>query len=191
MNQPTQAISDRPRRTAHARPSVRERRSTGAFSFVGHIRLKTSATLGDSWPDRRPQLEGNEMFDKQSLERQMKRASGQSGRLASWRAALMAVTVLTAAGFVLAGGTWLGPHGDSAMAREFKDQPGRTQSGTRVDFSSLKDWNLKAENIVPSGGNNPLYFPLKPGFRYIMEHPNHPHGTLADRRPGSRQDRTI
>ena len=123
------------------------------------------------------------MFDKQSLERQMKRASGQSGRLASWRAALMAVTVLTAAGFVLAGGTWLGPHGDSAMAREFKDQPGRTQSGARVDFSSLKDWNLKAENMVPSGGYNPLYFPLKPGFRYIMEHPNHPHGLISDRSP--------
>ena len=64
------------------------------------------------------------MFDKQSLERQIKPASGQSGRLASWRAALMAVTVLTAAGFVLAGGTWLGPHGDSAMARESRIRQG-------------------------------------------------------------------
>jgi len=133
--------------------------------------------LGDGWPDRRPQLEGIEMFDKQGLERRIKGASGQSSRLARWRGALMAVTVLTAAGLVLAGGTWFDPHGDSAVAREFKDQPGRTQSGARVDFSSLKDWNLKAENLVPSG-HHPLYFPLKPGFRYIMEHPNHPHGLL-------------
>ena len=80
MNQPAREMSDRPN---------------------GHIGLKTSATLGDSWPDRRPQLEGIEMFDKQGLERQMKTASGQSGWLARWRAALMAVTVLTAAGFVL------------------------------------------------------------------------------------------
>lgn len=118
------------------------------------------------------------MLDKQTLDKQMKPTNWRSGPLARWRAALTTVTVLTAAGFVLAGGTWLGPHSDSAMAREFKDQPGRTQSGARVDFSSLKDWNLKAENMVPSGGNNPLYFPLKPGFRYIMEHPNHPHGLL-------------
>ena len=52
------------------------------------------------------------MFDKQSLERQMKPASGQSGRLTRWRAALMAVTVLMAAGFALAGG---------AVAGEIKD----------------------------------------------------------------------
>ncbi|UPJ52749.1 PepSY domain-containing protein [Bradyrhizobium sp. 200] len=118
------------------------------------------------------------MLDKQTLDKQMKPTSWRSGPLARWRAVLTTATVLTAAGLVLAGGTWLGPHSDSAMAREFKDQPGRTQSGARVDFSSLKDWNLKAENMVPSGGNNPLYFPLKPGFRYIMEHPNHPHGLL-------------
>jgi len=36
MNQPAREMSDRPN---------------------GHIGLKTSATLGDSWPDRRPQLE--------------------------------------------------------------------------------------------------------------------------------------
>ncbi|WP_235782696.1 PepSY domain-containing protein [Bradyrhizobium murdochi] len=118
-----------------------------------------------------------EMFDKQNSEQQMKPTNWRSGPLARWRAAFMTATVLTAAGFTLAGGTWLGLHGDSVMAREYKDQPGRTQSGARVNFSSLKDWNLKAENLVPSG-HNPLYFPLKPGFRYIMEHPNHPHGLL-------------
>jgi uncharacterized membrane protein YkoI len=139
MNQPAREMSDRPN---------------------GHIGLKTSATLGDSWPDRRPQLEGIEMFDKQGLERL---ASGRSGRLARWRAALMAVTVLTAAGFALAGG---------AVAGDIKDEP-RFKSGK--DYSSLKDWNLKAENIVPHGVN-PLYYPIVPGHKHVHERPDHPDG---------------
>ena len=118
-----------------------------------------------------------EILDKRNSERQMKPATWRFGPLTGLGATLTTATVLTAAGLVLAGGTWLGPHGDSAMAREFKEQPGRTQSGARVDFSSSKDWNLKAENLVTKG-HNPLYFPLQPGFRYIMEHPNHPHGFL-------------
>ena len=52
---------------------------------------------------------------------------------------------------------------------------GRTQGGARVTFSSLEDWNLKGENLSPRG-HNPLYFPLEPGFRYIMENPDHPWG---------------
>jgi uncharacterized membrane protein YkoI len=142
MNQPAREMSDRPN---------------------GHIGLKTSATLGDSWPDRRPQLEGIEMFDKQGLERQMKTASGQSGRLARWRAALMAGTVLMTAGFVLSGG---------AVAGDIKDEP-RWKSGK--DYSSLKDWNLKAENIVPHGVN-PLYYPIVPGHKHVHERPDHPDG---------------
>lgn len=70
--------------------------------------------------------------------------------------------------------TWLGPYGDTAMAQK-KGEPARTQGGARVTFSSLKDWNLKGENLSPRG-HNPLYFPLKPGFRYILEHANHPWG---------------
>jgi hypothetical protein len=66
--------------------------------------------------------------------------------------------------------TWLGVHGETAMAEE-----ARTQGGARVTFSSLKDWDVKAENLSPRG-HNPLFFPLKPGFRYIMEHPKHPWG---------------
>jgi hypothetical protein len=111
------------------------------------------------------------------LDKQMKLATGRSGPLARRRTAFTVATVLTAAGFVLAGGTWLGLHRDSVMAKELKKEPERTQSGARVTFSSLKDWNLKGENMVPRG-RNPLYFPLEPGFRYIMEHPNHPHGSL-------------
>jgi hypothetical protein len=58
MNPPVREMSDR----------LEKKRTCPAFcsgtavhrrflSFVGHIRLKTSATLGDTWPDRRPQLE--------------------------------------------------------------------------------------------------------------------------------------
>ena len=100
------------------------------------------------------------MFDKQGLERL---ASGQSGWLARWRAALMAVTVLTAAGFVLAG---------SAVAGEIKDPP-RWKSDK--DYSSLKDWHLKGENIVPHGVN-PLYYPIVPGHKHVHERPDHPDG---------------
>ena len=87
------------------------------------------------------------MFDKQGLERLV---SGRSSRLARWRAALTTATVLTTAGLVLSGG---------AVAGDIKDEP-RFKSGK--DYSSLKDWNLKAENIVPHGVN-PLYYPDRPG----------------------------
>ncbi len=69
--------------------------------------------------------------------------------------------------------TWLALQG-SVMAQA-TGEPERTQAGARVTFSSLKDWKLKGENLSPRG-HNPLYFPLKPGFRYIMERPNHPWG---------------
>lgn len=68
----------------------------------------------------------------------------------------------------------LGLHGDSVMAQA-TEEPARTQAGARVTFTSLKDWNLKAENLSPRG-HSPLYFPLKPGFKYIMERPDHPWG---------------
>ena len=142
MNQPAREMSDRPN---------------------GDIGLKTSATLGDSWPDCRLQLEGSEMFDKQGLERQIKTASGQSGRLARWRAALMAGSVLMAAGVAICG---------SAVAGEINDEP-RWKSDK--DFSSLKDWHLKGENIVPHGVN-PLYYPIVPGHKHVHERPDHPDG---------------
>jgi hypothetical protein len=52
---------------------------------------------------------------------------------------------------------------------------GRTQAGARITFATVEDWNLKAENLS-SRGHNPLYFPLKPGFKFIMEMPDHPWG---------------
>jgi hypothetical protein len=68
--------------------------------------------------------------------------------------------------------TWLALSGDTATAQRTWE---RTQGGARTNFSSLKDWNLKAENLSPRG-HNPLYFPLKPGFKFIMEFPDHPWG---------------
>ena len=43
------------------------------------------------------------------------------------------------------------------------------------DYTHAKDWRLKGKNLVPFG-HNPLYFPLKPGFKFIMERADHPDG---------------
>ena len=98
-----------------------------------------------------------------AMHKQLKPASWRSGPLARWRAALTTATVLTAAGFALAGG---------AVAGEIKDPP-RWKSDK--DYSSLKDWYLKGENIVPHGVN-PLYFPIVPGHKEVHERPDHPDG---------------
>jgi hypothetical protein len=161
MNQPIDLRSAEKNRSSPAfcLGMVEHRR----FLVCGLVSLKSSATLGDGWPDRSPQLEDIEMFDKRGLERQTKGTSGQSGWLARSRSALMAVTVLTAAGSTVAG---------TAVAGEIKEAP-RWKSGK--DFSSLKDWNLKAENIVPHG-INPLYYPIMPGHKHALERPDHPDG---------------
>jgi len=44
------------------------------------------------------------------------------------------------------------------------------------DYSSAKDWGIRAENLVPHGRGNPLYYPLVPGHRHIFERPDHPDG---------------
>lgn len=38
-------------------------------------------------------------------------------------------------------------------------------------YSSMADWNLKAENLKPTG-INPYFQPLIPGHRYVMENPD-------------------
>ena len=141
MNQPAREMSDRPN---------------------GHIGPKTSATLGDSWPDRRPQLEGIEMFDKQSLEQQMKLSERTI-----WLAGQLACNAF--GGHRPDGGR---VRSARAVAGEIKDPP-RFKSDK--DFSSLKDWHLKAENIVPHGVN-PLYYPIVPGHKHVHERPDHPDG---------------
>jgi uncharacterized membrane protein YkoI len=83
----------------------------------------------------------------------MKSTSGSSGHR-TWIIAAAVISTFTS----------LGLSGDTAMAQTKKTR-----------YSSAKDWNLKAENLVPRG-HNPLYFPLKPGFKFIMERPDHPDG---------------
>ena len=82
---------------------------------------------------------------------------------ARWRTALRAATVLTAAGIVLVGGP---------VAGQIKEEP---RWKLASDYSSAKDWNLKAENIVPHGVN-PLYYPIVPGHKHVHERPDHPDG---------------
>ncbi len=59
-----------------------------------------------------------------------------------------------------------------ALAGEIKDKP-RFPKGS--DYSTVRDWNLKGENLVPFG-SNPLYFPIQPGHKHIHERPDHPDG---------------
>jgi uncharacterized membrane protein YkoI len=70
--------------------------------------------------------------------------------------------VLTAAGFALAG----------TAAADVQEEPRWKHPG---DYSSLKDWYLKGENIVPHGVN-PLYFPIVPGHKHVHDRPDHPDG---------------
>ena len=44
-----------------------------------------------------------------------------------------------------------------------------------TDYSSARDWFLKAEAIVPHGRNS-FFFPLVPGHKHILERPDHPDG---------------
>jgi len=103
--------------------------------------------------------------------------------------------VLIFAGLIVSMVAWLGLSANTAIAGSTtatsakKDTKGekhtaaqragesskRTQAGARVSFSSLKDWRLKGENLN-ARGHNPYYFPLKPGFKFIMEYPDHPWG---------------
>ncbi|MFK4500038.1 hypothetical protein ABIF86_004329 [Bradyrhizobium japonicum] len=89
-------------------------------------------------------------------------------KLVGWRfgpcvrspSTLTAAIVLSVAASVLGG----------AYAGEIKDPPRWTKGS---DFSSLNDWNLKAEQIVPHGVN-PLYYPITPGHKHALERPDHP-----------------
>jgi uncharacterized membrane protein YkoI len=76
--------------------------------------------------------------------------------------------------------TWFGLAGDTAVAAGTGDtdsvKAGRvSQYKSLKDYTHARDWNLKAENLVPTG-HNPLYFPFRPGFKFIMEKPDHPDG---------------
>jgi hypothetical protein len=109
-------------------------------------------------PDLPPIPEGIAMVDRQT-----KPMVWQFGPFVRLRGALAAAVVLSAAGFVASG---------IGYAAEIKDPPRWTKGS---DFSSLKDWNLKAEQIVPHGINT-LYYPITPGHKHALERPDHPDG---------------
>lgn len=69
--------------------------------------------------------------------------------------------------------TWLGLVSGNALAGEAKKDSRKFTKAS--DYTSAKDWKLQAENLVSTGANS-LYGPLKPGFKYIMERPDHPDG---------------
>jgi Peptidase propeptide and YPEB domain len=121
--------------------------------------LKASFRNPGRQPDLSPATEHVAMLNKQT-----KPASWQLGPLVRLRVARAAAIVLSATGFALCGGT--------AFAAEIKDPPRWTKGS---DFSSMRDWNLKAEQIVPHGVN-PLYYPITPGQKYALERTDHPDG---------------
>ncbi|WP_083754575.1 PepSY domain-containing protein [Bradyrhizobium murdochi] len=98
------------------------------------------------------------------LNRQTKSASWQLGPLVCLRVARAAAIVLLATGFALCGGT--------AFAAEIKDPPRWTKGS---DFSSMRDWDLKGEQIIPHGVNS-LYYPITPGHKHALERRDHPDG---------------
>jgi uncharacterized membrane protein YkoI len=69
--------------------------------------------------------------------------------------------------------------GDKALTHNRSDWENgiRTSPFTSTDnYSHAPDWNLKGENLKPFGHKNPLYFPFEPGFKFILERPDHPWG---------------
>lgn len=98
------------------------------------------------------------MFDNRTMT-----ANGRSYPVTRWHTSLMAATVLIAAGPALPCGT---------VAGEIKEPP---RWKNAKDYSSVKDWNLKGENIVPHGVN-PLYYPIVPGHKHAHERADHPDG---------------
>jgi Peptidase propeptide and YPEB domain len=120
--------------------------------------LQASFRYPGRQPDLPPILEGIAMVDIQT-----KPMVWQFCPFVRLRGALAAALVLSAAGLV-AGGI--------GYAAEIKDPPRWTKGS---DFSSLKDWNLKAEQIVPHGVNT-LYYPITPGHKHALERPDHPDG---------------
>ena len=94
------------------------------------------------------------------LDKQTKPARRRLGPLICLYVARAAAIILSAIGFALCGG--------GAFAAEMKEPPRWTKGS---DFSSLKDWSLKGEQLVPHGGN-PLYYPVIPGHKHALERPD-------------------
>ena len=153
MNQPHPRASDRPETNQRCFAFC----SGTAMHAPALVRPPSEAQIISQpwaaiWPDPPPAIEDIAMLDKQTSS-----SNGRSGPLAQWRAALTAAAVLAAAGFA-----------SGAAAGEIKDEP-RWKTGS--DFSSLKDWNLKGDNIEPHGVNQ-LTYPIMPGHKHALERPD-------------------
>ena len=72
--------------------------------------------------------------------------------------------------------TWLALSVETAKANPAKKLDSAKLQAER-GFTTVKDWGLKGENLGPRG-HNPYYFPLKPGFKFIMENPKGLFGKL-------------
>jgi hypothetical protein len=69
--------------------------------------------------------------------------------------------------------------GDKALTHNRSDWETGVRTSpflSRDNYSNSADWDLKGENIKPHGHTNPLYFPFEPGFKFILERPDHPWG---------------
>ena len=75
----------------------------------------------------------------------------------------------------LATAAWLGMATDNEIAADAPDTGRDSKYKKLQDYTMVRDWHLKGENLVPTG-HNPYYFPFKPGFKFVLEHPDHPDG---------------
>lgn len=71
--------------------------------------------------------------------------------------------ILALASLGLLGGTVIAAAAGAAAGSEAK-------KSDLTGVTGLEEWGLKAENLSPTG-HHPLYFPLKPGFKFVMEYP--------------------
>lgn len=62
--------------------------------------------------------------------------------------------------------------GPTGWANDIKDPPRWTSP---KDFTAARDWHLKAVNLVPHG-SHPLFYPLVPGHKHVLENPDHVDG---------------
>jgi uncharacterized membrane protein YkoI len=90
------------------------------------------------------------------------KSSNSRSRKSAWTIAVVIISIFT----------WFGLANDLSAA-DSGERVSKFQS--KKDYSDARDWNLKGENLRPTG-YNPYYIPFTPGFKFIMERPDHPDG---------------
>ena len=84
------------------------------------------------------------------------------------------IKALTIAVVIVSIFTWFALSPETDAARKKLDS---AKLQAERGFTTVKDWNLKAENISPRG-HNPYFHPLKPGFKFVFENPKGLFGAL-------------